>query len=398
MPPVVRPGGVTPVVNALDALSALAAAPMVPVDLLRPDVAIERLYESVDDSLLRDSIAVDGIVEPLIVRPDMTVISGHRRLRVARELGLTHVPCVVCDDGAASDEARALAAVVLNAHRPMTVVQRARLAYKLRDICAKLVAEHVGQTAGMPGSMEVTGYSIALAEAMTRIGQRSSNMSWEDVAALLAGIDRAALDALLPAIEAAEGGDGQAAQRLAEIERVAMGADGLDSHLLGSDLNQAEISYEPSFFPEPALAEYPTIRASSGEMVRFDYATREDRQAYLAALVKKDLELRKADASGVVSVYVDPNRPFETAVVLSGSGPRLLGQADIATRMRLVRNLVARDAGSEVIEIAASDLVHCGYSGARVVCFADHEAFDRFRRGIAGWLEIPVLLRKTILY
>lgn len=385
-------------VDVFDALSAAVAASMMPVELLRPDPLIEQLHEPSDDALLRDSIAVDGIIEPLIVRPDMTVISGHRRLRIARGLGLTHVPCIVRDDGATSDEARMLAAVMLNAHRPMTVVQRVRLAHKMRGVCEKLVIEHTNQTAGMSGSMEVTGYSIALAEAMSRIVEQSSVLSWEDVAVMLAGIDRSTLDALLPVIEAAEGGDGQAARRLEEVDRAAAEVCSFASEPLDSGLNEAGISPEPVAFAEPALAEYPMIRASSGEMVRFDYATREDRQAYLVALVKKDLELRRADASGVVSAYVDPDRPFETAVVLSKSGPRLLGQADAATRMRLARSLVARDAGSEVLEIAASDLVHCGYSGARVVCFADHEAFDRFRRGIAGWLDIPVLLRKTVLY
>lgn len=46
----------------------------------------------------KGSVEMEGILEALLVAPDMTVISGHQRLRAAVELGFSTVPVVVRDD------------------------------------------------------------------------------------------------------------------------------------------------------------------------------------------------------------------------------------------------------------------------------------------------------------
>jgi len=46
---------------------------------------------------LKRGIEAFGCVEPLVVNADMTVIGGHQRLKVLRELGYTEVDCVVVD-------------------------------------------------------------------------------------------------------------------------------------------------------------------------------------------------------------------------------------------------------------------------------------------------------------
>lgn len=46
----------------------------------------------------KDSIQRRGILSPLIVAPDMTVISGHQRLKAAQELGLRTVPVDIRED------------------------------------------------------------------------------------------------------------------------------------------------------------------------------------------------------------------------------------------------------------------------------------------------------------
>ena len=46
---------------------------------------------------LRRSLEAFGYIEPLIINADMTVIGGHQRLKVLRELGYTEVDCVVVD-------------------------------------------------------------------------------------------------------------------------------------------------------------------------------------------------------------------------------------------------------------------------------------------------------------
>lgn len=52
-----------------------------------------------DDELrdLADSIRAQGILQPLVVTRNGTVIAGHRRHAAARLAGLTHVPCIVRD-------------------------------------------------------------------------------------------------------------------------------------------------------------------------------------------------------------------------------------------------------------------------------------------------------------
>lgn len=46
---------------------------------------------------IQRSINEFGLVEPLIVNRDMTLISGHQRLKVLTEAGIVEVPCVFVD-------------------------------------------------------------------------------------------------------------------------------------------------------------------------------------------------------------------------------------------------------------------------------------------------------------
>ena len=46
---------------------------------------------------LKKSIVNFGCVEPLVVNSDMTVIGGHQRLKVLRDLGYESVDCIVLD-------------------------------------------------------------------------------------------------------------------------------------------------------------------------------------------------------------------------------------------------------------------------------------------------------------
>lgn len=46
----------------------------------------------------KQSILQDGILSPILVSPDMTVISGHQRLKACKELGIDLVPIMIRDD------------------------------------------------------------------------------------------------------------------------------------------------------------------------------------------------------------------------------------------------------------------------------------------------------------
>lgn len=65
---------------------------------------------------LRESLIRYGLVQPLVVRPmrrssHFEVLSGNQRLRVMRETGITHAPCVVIN---VDDEEAMLLAEALN--------------------------------------------------------------------------------------------------------------------------------------------------------------------------------------------------------------------------------------------------------------------------------------------
>ena len=72
-----------------------------------------------DDAILRlaDSIRQYGIMQPLTVRKngeEYELISGERRLRAAKELGMTSVPCIITE---ASDQRSAEMAIIENLMR-----------------------------------------------------------------------------------------------------------------------------------------------------------------------------------------------------------------------------------------------------------------------------------------
>ncbi len=46
----------------------------------------------------KQSISQDGVLSPILVSPDMTVVSGHQRLKACKELGINLVPIMIRDD------------------------------------------------------------------------------------------------------------------------------------------------------------------------------------------------------------------------------------------------------------------------------------------------------------
>ena len=69
------------------------------VEELNPSVYNPRKISGQQLKALKASIRENGILEPLIVNQQtgFTVVSGHQRLRVAKELGFTEVPVKVID-------------------------------------------------------------------------------------------------------------------------------------------------------------------------------------------------------------------------------------------------------------------------------------------------------------
>ena len=67
------------------------------IDKLKPAKYNPRQITTKQYKDLKDSITKFGLVDPIIVNKDLTVIGGHQRLKVCKELNFTEVKCVVVD-------------------------------------------------------------------------------------------------------------------------------------------------------------------------------------------------------------------------------------------------------------------------------------------------------------
>jgi len=70
------------------------------INLLRPNNYTNELYgefslSNEEDYLLFQTIRLLGLVEPLIISNDYVIISGVRRYKVAKMLGITEVPVII---------------------------------------------------------------------------------------------------------------------------------------------------------------------------------------------------------------------------------------------------------------------------------------------------------------
>jgi len=369
---------------------------------LIPDPIADTLYLFSDDALLRRSIAAAGIKEPLIIRPDMTIISGHRRWRIAMDLGLEEVPCIVTDDGVTSYEGRLLIMVAHNIHRMTDPLEQAHVGRLLRPVVEQLACALDDASV----TIDVVPEGAALLDLLDEVwGMPEEDLGGasrlEVCISRFVGLDLESFVALTALLDSLEAGDAKASEAIDMIRQNSM----TPHRFLLPPLNQ-HTAYIADTTEHQIAVSCPMIRSSSGELVRYDYADRQDRHAYLLDLIERDLQLTGADSAGaspdvmrcLTSLYVDPGRPANTMVVMSQHGPCLFQDADVATRMRLLLSLTVDEASSEVMEISAGSLVHCGNTEARITCWANNDMFDRFRRGMTDWLEIPVILRKIILF
>ena len=94
-------------------------------------------YQVRDDAemnTLIESIQMQGVLSPLIVRPientdEYEVISGHRRLHAAQKAGITEVPALIC---ALDRDTAAIAVVDSNLHREHILPSEKAFAYRMK--------------------------------------------------------------------------------------------------------------------------------------------------------------------------------------------------------------------------------------------------------------------------
>ena len=69
----------------------------IPTDQLHISPVNSEIYRETDVLDLMNSISEVGLLQPLVVTPDKTIISGHRRYSAIRSLGWTEVECEIKD-------------------------------------------------------------------------------------------------------------------------------------------------------------------------------------------------------------------------------------------------------------------------------------------------------------
>lgn len=110
------------------------------ITLLHTNKLNESIYEELNKESpvfldLVKSIQENGILSPLVVRPDGLILSGHRRFAAAQTLGLTEVPVEVKEDG---DDRLLL--IEYNRYRTKTASEQMREAELLRTVYAERAA------------------------------------------------------------------------------------------------------------------------------------------------------------------------------------------------------------------------------------------------------------------
>ena len=107
-------------------------------------------YDDESIQKLAAAIRIHGIVQPLTVRrvaDQFEIITGERRLRAAKTLGITQVPCIICD---VNDTESAEITVVENIHsKDLTAIEEAKNFQKILDkkyLTQEQLAERMGIT------------------------------------------------------------------------------------------------------------------------------------------------------------------------------------------------------------------------------------------------------------
>lgn len=140
----------------------LPGALVLPLDQLVPDPdQPRRTFDDVSLGELRDSIAQQGILQPLLVREDgyvddgrarYVIVAGERRWRAARAAGLSTAPVVVRDSDAPSDarEVRVLQLIENLQRADLSDLEEAHALHELkraRDLSVRALAVLVSRPA-----------------------------------------------------------------------------------------------------------------------------------------------------------------------------------------------------------------------------------------------------------
>ena len=147
-----------------------------PAQAIRPNPAQPRKVfqpEALDE--LAESIRQHGILQPLSVRRQGSVyelIAGERRLRAARQAGLTDIPCIIMR---MDDQESGLAAMVENLQRQdLDFIEEAMAISRLMEVCAmsqEQTARLLGKSqSAVANKLRILRHSRTVLEALREAG------------------------------------------------------------------------------------------------------------------------------------------------------------------------------------------------------------------------------------
>ena len=130
-------------------------------------------YQVRDDAemnTLIESIQMQGVLSPLIVRPientdEYEVVSGHRRLHAAQKAGITEVPALIY---ALDRDAAAIAVVDSNLHREHILPSEKAFAYKLKMEALSHQGKRTDLTLSQVATKSDTATAIGKAQGESR--------------------------------------------------------------------------------------------------------------------------------------------------------------------------------------------------------------------------------------
>ena len=132
--------------NETVSLSVSDAIQYIGLDQLKPHPRNEEIYGcTARIADLVELIQLKGYVQPLTVKTDGTIVSGHRRWRALAALGWKSVPVIVCHFQTEDDELFVL--VAENRHRHQSPVQRIREGIVVEPIARELRNRHAAKKA-----------------------------------------------------------------------------------------------------------------------------------------------------------------------------------------------------------------------------------------------------------
>ena len=195
---------------------------LVPVDAVEPFPGHPfRVSDDEEMARLAESVAANGILVPLTVRPlgagRYGLVSGHRRKRAAELAGLAEVPCVVRDMG---DDEATIAMVDSNMQREAILPSERAFAYSMRLEAMKrqgqrtdLTSVQLEQKSGGRWSRSILAEELGMSEAKL---QRYIRLTFL-VPGLLQLVDEGRVK-MLPAVEISYLSRGEQEQLLDAME------------------------------------------------------------------------------------------------------------------------------------------------------------------------------------